>query len=916
MENKENKDTRGLGLRKDQSSGKATPKGKSWFFGIGINNYSEFSKLNNAVNDIESIQNLLVNKYDVEPDCTITVLNEAATREHIIDELDSLVKKIQPEDKLIIYYSGHGHLDKNTDRGYWIPHDAQRGKTSNYIRNSTIREFIKDLRARHVLLISDSCFSGTLFVRGANRSTAAIDELETIPSRWAICSGRHDEEVYDGNPGENSPFAQSILETLSNNQKPAFNVVKLADRVVEQTRSNYKQLPEGNPLYEVGHKGGQYVFHLKKDEAADWKECVEKATIVAYNAFLMKYPDGKHTADARVGLKRIKAIELWQQIEAANEATASKANKKLQLINQYIKQYDDQKHYGQALDLGELLDYKKHFFQAQSSEYALRKFLRRSVPNVSGATEILAEAKQLIQQSEAGSALKRKEEEERLAEIERIRLTKEEQIAKQKEIKKQLESKRLSEEAQKAKKDQEELNQQLTEKYRKAEEARKAKQSKEAAHSQQHTGLHQKPKESFKQPLASSQALSQNKKYGIYAGLAILGLIVVIFIVRAFSPKGCIDPVNVFTGPNGKMGLKLCEKEILPPTYDNIADFSEGFALVKEGNLFGFIDEKGTLVIETKYEKAESFSYRKALVSLNGNDFYINKIGECIENCPEAENKYKQLIGEANTNFEKGEMRYKMKAYAESQKYYVVAKKYYGEAIGLVKDDREAKYGEKKVIERLNEINKLEKADQNTPQIQKEEEVWKKATAANTIAIYKRYLKEYPKGKYSKVARENIKKLSTPKYVTDKRSGYKTIKLNGKTWLAENLNLKVDISWCYNDDDANCHKYGRLYTWKSAKEACRAYGSGWRLPKKWEWNELIEYYNNKNTSVSTFNILLGGQFSNHKFFEQGSKGYYWHAAEDGDDNTFSFELIRGKVGSRGDFMSEKEYGYSCRCIHD
>ena len=41
-----------------------------------------------------------------------------------------------------------------------------------------------------------------------------MEELERIPSRWAICSGRHDEEVYDGEPGKNSPFTECILEVL------------------------------------------------------------------------------------------------------------------------------------------------------------------------------------------------------------------------------------------------------------------------------------------------------------------------------------------------------------------------------------------------------------------------------------------------------------------------------------------------------------------------------------------------------------------------------------------------------------------------------------------------------------------------------------------------------------------------------
>ena len=65
--------------------------------------------------------------------------------------------------------------------------------------------------------------------------------------------------------------------------------------------------------------------------------------------------------------------------------------------------------------------------------------------------------------------------------------------------------------------------------------------------------------------------------------------------------------------------------------------------------------------------------------------------------------------------------------------------------------------------------------------------------------------------------REIPKTLGT---MTDDRDGkvYKTfsIEVEGETytWLAENLNYAVDNSWCYEDDPANCEKYGRLYsTW-------------------------------------------------------------------------------------------------------
>lgn len=303
--------TRGIGLEAEEEAGNWAPRGKSWFFGIGINRYLHFPNLNNAVRDVQDVLILLQREYGMESERVITLFEEEATRDNIIDKLDELTSQVAPEDKLIIYYSGHGHLNQQTNLAYWIPQDAPKDRASGYIPNSTVRDYIKSIPSLHTLLISDSCFSGTLFVRGTSRSTDAGEELEQRRSRWGIVSGRHDEEVYDGEPGTNSPFAASILKVLQRNRNDRLNVAKLADQVVEMTRANYTQLPEGNPLFGVGHDGGQYVFRLMGSEANIWERCTTENSLAAFNAYLSKFPNGPHADEALDRIKKLEEEKEW-----------------------------------------------------------------------------------------------------------------------------------------------------------------------------------------------------------------------------------------------------------------------------------------------------------------------------------------------------------------------------------------------------------------------------------------------------------------------------------------------------------------------------------------------------------------------------------------------------------------------------
>ncbi|MCL2101947.1 MAG: hypothetical protein FWH22_09585 [Fibromonadales bacterium] len=143
---------------------------------------------------------------------------------------------------------------------------------------------------------------------------------------------------------------------------------------------------------------------------------------------------------------------------------------------------------------------------------------------------------------------------------------------------------------------------------------------------------------------------------------------------------------------------------------------------------------------------------------------------------------------------------------------------------------------------------------------------------------------------------------------------YKTVKIGNQVWMAENLNHKTGKSWCFEDDDFYCSKYGRLYDWNTAKKACPV---GWHLPSDSEWNELQK---TAGTNVAgAISALQGGWRAN-----DGDKGR-WRDLDKGGAwwSTTLFETIDAvqarHLSSSEDIgvtLKNKADGLSVRCIQD
>ena len=189
---------------------------------IGIDEYQdkEIPNLDTAVADATAMAKLLRDRYGFQLDAEKDLLlNTKATKAAIYNSLRRLATATAPSDSVLIYYAGHGDLDKVYQAGWWIPSDAEAGDPLTYLDNGHVQMAMSNMNARHVLLISDSCYSGTLF--GSSRAIPPVitDKyylgLFNERSRWGMTSGNKT-PVADSGTGGHSVFAYQLLRELRN----------------------------------------------------------------------------------------------------------------------------------------------------------------------------------------------------------------------------------------------------------------------------------------------------------------------------------------------------------------------------------------------------------------------------------------------------------------------------------------------------------------------------------------------------------------------------------------------------------------------------------------------------------------------------------------------------------------------------
>lgn len=173
---------------------------------------------------------------------------------------------------------------------------------------------------------------------------------------------------------------------------------------------------------------------------------------------------------------------------------------------------------------------------------------------------------------------------------------------------------------------------------------------------------------------------------------------------------------------------------------------------------------------------------------------------------------------------------------------------------------------------------------------------------------------------------------------------YRTVRIAGRTWTAQNMNLATDSSWCYAGLDSNCHRYGRLYQWHAAMAVDAQYDQnalggdttapqgicpkGWHLPRYGEWDTLFQAIGGASVAghllkassgwsttsgVDTFGLHIvpsGYRIGSGNFYQAGAYADFWSSSEfDSDAGMWYFN----KSSALYDHY-DKRYAYSVRCV--
>ncbi len=251
---------RGMTMIKDQGAGDSVLIGQYYALLIGIANYRDnrYEKLSEPLNDVGAMKEVLASNYTFRED-HIRVLADPDKRT-VFQALNYYRDSLRANDNLFVFYAGHGRFDEKSNTGYILPADADFRNDADWISFVEIRKKFEVIPARHVLLIADACYAGSVF-RGIEAEPGESPDAMTLDqmgkrSRTAFTS------AYLKPVPDRSEFLRQLISNLQNNRQALF----LSEDLYINTRNSLlrstskKDPVKWGVLQDCGDEGGDFIF--------------------------------------------------------------------------------------------------------------------------------------------------------------------------------------------------------------------------------------------------------------------------------------------------------------------------------------------------------------------------------------------------------------------------------------------------------------------------------------------------------------------------------------------------------------------------------------------------------------------------------------------------------------------------------
>lgn len=213
---------------------------------IANSNYKDprYQPLPNCAFDADELEKVLKTKFSfrtrVRKDLSYKDFKETLTQYDTVTWNDN--------DQLLIYIAGHGGFDSSIQEGFLVMRDANKVEQSQCFSLSTLQKIISRIACKHILLVLDVCYGGTIddliAMEGEVLRGNPIDDppsgitkrghpeyiLRKLKpkTRIYVASGGK-EPVREGRRGEHSPFAKALLAALNKTASDQSNVLTVLE---------------------------------------------------------------------------------------------------------------------------------------------------------------------------------------------------------------------------------------------------------------------------------------------------------------------------------------------------------------------------------------------------------------------------------------------------------------------------------------------------------------------------------------------------------------------------------------------------------------------------------------------------------------------------------------------------------------